>query len=113
MGDLMPREATRALRGTDPLAPRLPARVQRAIDRESGRALAGAARAQAARFVAEARVGALELATERTMLGLARLHQIEAVIAMQDPMQAEEYAGLVGDFLMLARNELRYMREEF
>ena len=113
MGDLMPRESARVLSGTDPLAPRLPARVQRAIDRESGWALTSAARAQAASFVAEARIGALELATERTMLGLARLHRIEAAMARQDPMQAEEYAGLVGDFLMLARDELRCMREEF
>jgi hypothetical protein len=113
MGDLMPRESARVLQGTDPLAPRLPARVQRAIDRESGWALTSAARAQAAGFVAEARIGALELVTERTMLGLARLHRIETAIARQDPVQAEEYAELVGDFRMLARGELRRMCEEF
>jgi hypothetical protein len=113
MGDLMPRESARVLSGTDPLAPRLPARVQRAIDRESGRALASAARAQAAGFVAEARIGALELVTERAMLGLARLHQIEAAMAKQDPIVAEQYAGLVDDYLMLARGELRCTREEF
>ena len=113
MGELMPRESARVLQGTDPMAPRLPARVQRAINRESGWALTSAARAQAVGFVVEARIGAMELATERTMLGLARLHQVEAAMAKQDPIAAEQYGGLVDDFLMLARHELRYMHEEF
>ena len=113
MGDLMPRESARVLQGTDPQAPRLPARVQRAIDRQSGWALTSAARAQAAGFVAEARIGALELVTERSMLGLARLHQIEAAMAKQDPIAAEQYGGLTDDFLMLARGQLRRMHEEF
>jgi hypothetical protein len=113
MGDLMPREAARILRGSDPLAPRLPTKVQRAIDRESGWGLVSAARAQAAGFAAEARINAGELVAERAMLGLERLHQVEAAMAKQDPIKAERYTGLVEDFLMLARNELRRLSREF
>ncbi len=67
MGELMPRprEAVRELRGADPLAPRLPYKVQRSVDRESAWGLVSAARAEAAAFAAEARVEAVELVTER------------------------------------------------
>ena len=73
-----PRDGMRTVEGRDPLAPRLPVRVKKAIDRESAWGLANAARAQAVGFVAEARVEAAELATERTMLGLDRLHRVES-----------------------------------
>lgn len=90
MGELMPRprEAVRELRGADPLAPRLPVRVQRAVDRESAWGLVNAARAQAAAFAAEARVEAVELVTERAMFGLNRLHQVEAAMGRDDPIKA-------------------------
>lgn len=67
MGELMPRprEAVREVRGADPLAPALPLKVRRAVDRESAWGLVSAARARAAPFAAEARIGAVELVTER------------------------------------------------
>jgi hypothetical protein len=108
-----PRDGMRIVEGRDPLAPRLPIRVKKAIDRESAWGLTNAARAQAVGFVAEARVEAAELVTERTMLGLDRLHRVEAALAKQDPVRAERYDGLVEDFLMIARCELRNMTREF
>jgi hypothetical protein len=108
-----PRDGMRTVEGRDPLAPRLPVKVKKAIDRESAWGLANAARAQAVGFVAESRVEAAELVTERTMLGLDRLHRVEAALSKQDPLKAERYNGLVEDFLLIARCELRNMTREF
>jgi hypothetical protein len=88
-------------------------KVKRAIDRESAWGLATAARAQAVEFVTEARIEAVEMVTERAMLGLDRLHKVEAALAKEDPIKAAQYGGLVDDFLMLARCELRNMTREF
>jgi hypothetical protein len=88
-------------------------KVQRAVDRESAWGLVSAARAQAASFAAEARVEAVELVTERAMLGLDRLHRVEAAMSKQDPVRAERFNGLVEDFLMVARSELRRLPREF
>jgi hypothetical protein len=114
MGDLMPRprEAARSLRGADPLAPRLPRAVARAVDRESAWGLVNAARAQAVEFVAEARVDAVELVTERAMLGLDRLHRVEAAMAREDPVRSAQFSGLVEDYLMIARSEIRRLPGE-
>jgi hypothetical protein len=113
--ELIPRpsEAIHQLRRADPLAPRLPLKVRRAVDRESAWGLVSAARAQAAGFVADARVDAVELVTERTMLGLDRLNRVEAAMAKIDPVNAERFAGLVDDFLMVARSEIRRLPREF
>lgn len=108
-----PREGMEQLRGTDPLARRLPRQVRRAVDREAAWALTTAARAQAVGFVAEARVDAAELIAERTMLGLDRLHRVEAAMTKADPIQSAQYAGLVDDFLLIARTELRRLPREF
>jgi hypothetical protein len=108
-----PPEAMRSLRGADPLAPMLPMKVRRAVDRESAWGLVSAARAQAAGFVADARVDAAELVTERTMLGLDRLQRIEAAMAKADPIKAERVTGLVEDFLLVARSEIRRLPREF
>jgi hypothetical protein len=114
-GELMPRprEAIQQLRGADPLAPRLPVKVRRAVDRESAWGLVNAARSQAAGFVAEARIDAAELVTERTMVALDRLHRVEAAMSKSDPLQAAQYAGLVEDFMIIAKVELRNMTREF
>lgn len=115
MSELMPRprDAMHSVRGVDPLAPSLPRAVRRAIDRESARGLVGAARAQAAGFVAESRVDAVELVTERAMLSLDRLHKVEAAVAKDDPIEAAQFSGLVDDFLMIARTEIRRLPSEF
>jgi hypothetical protein len=115
MGELMPRprDAVRTLRGADPLATRLPAKVQRAVDKESAWGLVSAARAQAAGFAADARIDAVEMVTERAMLGLDRLSRVEAAMAKQDPIRAERFTGLVEDFLLVARTELRRLPREF
>lgn len=115
MGDLVPRPrgAAHVLRGADPLAPRLPYKLQRAVDRESAWGLVSAARAQAASVAAEVRVEAVELVTERAMLGLDRLHRVEAAMTKDDPIKAALYAGLVDDYLMIARSELRRLPREF
>jgi hypothetical protein len=57
-------------RGPDPLAPRLPYKVQRAINREAAWGLTAAARAQAVGFVGEARIDAIEQVTERAMIAV-------------------------------------------
>jgi len=72
-----------------------------------------AARAQAAGFVAEARLNAAELVAEQAMLGLNRLHQLEAVFAKADPIKAAQYAGLVDDYLMVARNQIHRLPREW
>lgn len=115
MNELMPRPqaAVRTLRGADPLAPMLPYKVRRAVDRESAWGLVSAARAQAAGFVAEARVDAVELVTERAMIGLDRLSRVEAAMAKTDPIKAERFTGLVEDFLLVARSEIRRLPREF
>lgn len=114
-GDLIPRgpDALRIVRGADPLAPRLPYRIKQAIDRESAWGLVNAARAQAASYVADARIEATALVAERTMLALDRLNQVEAALAKQDPVKADRFAGLVDDFLLIARNEIRNLPREF
>lgn len=114
-GELMPRprEAIQQLRGADPLAPRLPLKVRRAIDREAAWGLVSAARAQAVGFVADARVDAAEMVAERTMLSLDRLNRVEAAMAKADPVKAERFSGLVDDFLLIARSELRNLPREF
>jgi hypothetical protein len=108
-----PRVAIRQLNGADPLAPTLPKQVARAVDREAAWGLANAARAQAVGFVAEARVEATELVTERAMLGLDRLHQVEAAMAKTDPLKAERFSGLVDDYVLVARTEIRRLPREW
>lgn len=108
-----PRDGMRIVEGREPLAPNLPAKVRRAIDRESAWGLVNAARAQAAGFVAEARVEAAELATERTMLGLDRVRRVGAAIAQADPIEAEEVNGLVADFLLVSRSVIRRLPREW
>lgn len=93
--------------------PQLPARVQRAIDREGGWGLVQGARAQAVAFVEEARIEAVELVATRAMLGLDRLHRVEAALSREDPIQAARYDSLVEDYLFVARNEIRRMPREF
>jgi hypothetical protein len=114
-GELIPRgsDAVRVLRDADPLAPRLPYKIKHAVDRESAWGLVNAARAQAAGFVAGARIEAVELVTERAMLALDRLNHVEAAMAKQDPVKAERFSGLVDDFLLVARSEIRRLPREF
>jgi hypothetical protein len=83
------------------------------VDREYAWGLTQAARAQAAGFAADARIDAVEMVTERAMLGLDRLQRVEAAMAKQDPIKAERFTGLVEDFLLVARCELRNLPREF
>ena len=108
-----PRDAARVLRGADPLAPVMPVKVRRSIDRESAWGLTSAARAQAAAFVAEARVEAVELVTERAMYSLDRLQRVEATMSKADPIKAERFNGYVEDFYAISRSEIRRLPREF
>lgn len=92
---------------------RLPAQVRRAIDREGAWGLVEGARAQAVAFVTEARIEAAELVTARALVGLDRLHRIEAALAKENPIQAARYDSLVEDFLTVARHEIRQLPREF
>ena len=47
------------------------------------------------------------------MVSLDRLQRMEASMAKADPIKSDRFAGLVDDFLMIARSELRNMRGEF
>jgi hypothetical protein len=115
MGELMPRprDAMRIVRDADPLAPQLPRAVRRAVDRESAWGLVSAARAQAAEYVAEARIEAVELAAERGMVGLDRLHRIEAALAKADPVKADRYTAYVEAYQAITLNEIRQLPREF
>jgi hypothetical protein len=73
-------------------------RVVRAVDAESARGLARAARVRAAGFVAETALAEVEL-----------LSRMEAVVAKGDPIAAERVSGIVEDFVYVARTELRRM----
>lgn len=114
-GQLMPRprDAMRIVRNADPLAPQLPRAVRQAVDRESAWGLVNAARAQAAEYVAEARIEAIELAAERGMLGLDRLHRVEAALSRTDPVQADRYAAYVEAYQAITLNEIRQLPREF
>ena len=115
MNELVPRpqDGMRVLRSSDPLAPRLPAKVRRAIDRESAWGIVTAARAQAAGMVVTARIDAAEMAVDGAMLGTERLTLLEASLAKQDPIRAERYSRFVDDFAMFARGQIHDMRRMF
>jgi len=108
-----PKDAMRIVRDADPLAPALPRAVRQAVDRESARGLIGAARAQAAEYVAEARIEAVEMVVERGMLGLDRLNRIEAALGKADPIKADRYAAYVEVYQAIAINEIRRLPREF
>jgi hypothetical protein len=114
-GELIPRlqEAMITRRGADPMAPRLPFRVQRAINREAAWGLTAAARAQAAGFASDSRLDAVEMVTERAMIAVDHLGHLEAAMSKGDPLKSDRYTGLVEDFLMIARNEIRHLPREF
>lgn len=114
-GELVPRpgDAAQVLRGVDPLAPALPKKVEVAIQRESARGLVGATRAQAAGFVAEARIEALEQATVRAMVGLNRVQKVEAALIGDDPIQAGRLGGYVEAYYSLSQGALYQMTREF
>lgn len=114
-GEVVPRpqEAAPVLRGADPLAPALPKRVERAIQRESARGLVGATRAQAAAFVAEARLEAGEQATVQGMVSFNRVEQVEAALIGDDPIRAARLAGYVEGYYALSQGVLHQMTREF
>jgi hypothetical protein len=89
------------------------ARVERGIRREGEWGIVQSARAQAIAFVEEARIEATELVVTRAMLGLDRLHRVEAALSREDPIHAARYDSLVEDYLFVARNEIRNMPREF
>jgi hypothetical protein len=97
----------------DVLAPRLPARVQRAIDREGAWGPVQAARAQAVAFAVESRIEAAKLATVNAMLGLDQLHRLESAMTKDDPIQAVRYDSFVEEFMLAARQQIRQMPKEF
>lgn len=101
------------LREGGPLAPKWPRAVRKAIDQEMARGLHGAASAQADGFIASARIDAAELVTERALIGIDRLNRVEAAMSKSDPLQAARYAGLVDDFVLVARCELRNLSRGF
>ena len=115
MSNIIPRLQDRELtrQSHDILPPRLPSRVQRAIDQEAARSLVQTARAQGAGLTAAARIEAAELVTARAMHGLDWLHRVESAMTKNDPVQAERYSALVEDFLLVARTEVRRLSKEF
>ena len=64
-------------------------------------------------FASEARIDTAEFVTERAMLGLDRLNRVEAVMARENPIKAAQFSGLVDDYLMIARHEIRRLPSEF
>ncbi len=124
-GELVPSSSTLShlMRATDPLSSPSP-RIQRALSKlKTNGQLAitealvegavGAAQAQAAEYQAEARIDAAEQVTERAMLSLDRLHRVKKVMAADNPLEADEYDGLMRDFLLVARNTIRNLPREW
>jgi hypothetical protein len=103
----------RASAALDPFAPRLPAKVQRSLDRTGGWALSTAAHAQAVGYVTASRIEATELATEQALLSLDRVTRLEAAVATRDPINAERAAAFIEDFVFTTRHVIRTMSREF
>jgi hypothetical protein len=91
----------------------LPAKMQRAVEREGAWGLIQAARAYVVAFVVKGRIRAAELVVARAMLGLDRLHCVEAALIKDNPIQAARYDSLVEDFVRVSRHEIRQMPREF
>lgn len=107
--DLMYQNNNRVLglRSPGPLDRHWPRAVEQAVNREVARGIQGAARAQAAGYVAAARVETAELVTEQAMLGIHRLHQVRQALGASDPIEADELSGLVRDFALVSRMEIQ------
>lgn len=97
-------------RGYQPAVPRdlglasarLPRSVQRIVDAEIAN---GLARAQ--------RINMVGLAAKTAMQNLDELGYLEAAIAQRDPLHADRAAGIISDFTMVARLEVRSMAPKF
>ena len=99
-GELVPRGryAPMNVDDIDLAYTRLPKGVVAAIDSEAVRGLARAARVKAAGLVAETALAEYDL--------LARMEQ---TVTKNDPIAADLAAGIVRDYLAVARSEIRKM----
>ena len=115
MNEPVPRNQSGALyRQSHDIQPtRQAARVERAIRREGEWGIVQGSRAQVVAYVEDARIEAVEVVVTRAMLGLDRLHRVEAALAKDNPIQAARYDSLVEDYLAVARHEIRRMPQEF
>lgn len=114
MSTLMPRDdQSLSLDRSGPLDAKRPKQLVRAVNRQIARGIEGAARAQAAGYVANAQLEATELVTEQAMLGLHRLHQVKQALGPADPVEADDYNSLIRDYTLIARTTIRNLPREW
>jgi hypothetical protein len=99
MSNIMPRVSDTLLGATDAnLLPRVPRRVQQAVDTQVGRGLVRAARAQADTYAAHTRVEGASFVARTGMQRVAELSAEEAHYSAQMPM-AEPRFRVIADAL--------------
>jgi hypothetical protein len=106
-GEVAPRINDMMLGSGDAnLLPRIPRRVQRAVDAQAGRGLVRAARAQADAYVAHTRVEAASFVARTGMARVAELSEEEVRYTAQTPMAEARYRRIADAFSSLVTNEV-------
>ncbi len=106
-GQLTPRVSDALLGARDAdLLPRIPRRVQNAIDAQIGRGLVRAARAQADTYAAHTRVEGASYVARTGMNRVAELSAEEVRYTAQTPMAEARYRAIADSFASLVTDEV-------
>jgi hypothetical protein len=107
MSDIMPRVSDALLGATDAnLLPRVPRRVQQAVDAQVGRGLVRAARAQADTYAAHTRVEGASFVARTGMRRTAELSAEEAQYSAQAPMAEPRFRAIADAFASVVAGEV-------
>jgi hypothetical protein len=108
MTNLVPRvsNAAMAYNADADLLPRIPKRVQRAVDTQVASGLIRAARAQADTYAAHTRVEGASYVARTGMQRVAELSADEARYTAQNPMAEHRYRAIADSFAALVTNEV-------
>jgi hypothetical protein len=107
MTNIVPHVSDALLGATDAnLLPRVPRRVQQAVDTQIGRGLVRAARAQANAYAAHTRVEGASFAARTGMQRVAELSADEAHYSAQTPMAEPRYRAIADAFTSVVVNEV-------
>jgi len=107
MSNLMPRVSDALLGSADAnLLPRVPRRVQQAVDAQIGRGIVRAARAQADAYAAHTRVEGASYVARTGMQRVAELSADEVRYSAQTPMAEPRYRAIADAFASLVVGEV-------
>ncbi len=98
-------DALMATTNTD-LLPRIPGRIQRAVDGQIGRGLVRAARVQADAYVAHTRIEGASLVARTGMQRVAELSTEEVRYSAQTPLAEARYRTIADSFAALVHSEV-------